>query len=55
MKVLAGKMDQERVTEYLTVMNTQFVSPIIQEHYGDDLNPEKEEHRLGAIRAFSMA
>lgn len=53
--MLASKMDAERVTEYLTVMNTQFTSPIIQEHYGDDINPEKDEHRLGAIRAFSMA
>ena len=55
MKVIASKMDAEAVTEYLNVMQAQFQSPLLAEHYGDDVNPEKEEHRVEAIKAFSIA
>ena len=55
LKAIASKMDAERVTEYLNVMHSQFVSPFLQEHYGDEAAPDKEQHRIGAIRAFSMA
>ena len=36
-------------------MQTQFQSPTIVEHYGDEYAPEKEEHRIEAIKSFSMA
>ena len=48
-------MDAERVSDYLNVMHTQFMSPMVQEHFGDEAAPDKEDHRLGAIRSFSMS
>jgi len=47
-------MDAERVTEYLSIMHGAFMNPLVSEHFGAEYAPDKEEHRLGAIRAFSM-
>ena len=35
-------------------MHTQFQSPLIEEHYGGEYAPDKEEHRIEAIRSFSL-
>ena len=35
-------------------MQSQIQSPLIEEHFGEDYAPDKEEHRVEAIRSFSL-
>lgn len=46
LKALASKMDSENVASYLTVMQSQFNSPLAQEHYGDEKAPELHDHMI---------
>ena len=48
-------MNGDSVSEYLQQMQSSLQSPIVEEHFADDYAPEKEEHRMEAIRAFSMS
>ena len=49
-------MDSDTVTAYLDVMQTQFLNPLVQEHFNLDENAaDRVENRMDAIRQFSMA
>lgn len=48
MKVLALRMNGDTVDEYLSVMQGQFSSPLINEHFGDT-QEDKETHQVDAI------
>lgn len=55
LKALASKMDSENVAAYLTAMQSQFNSPLPQEHFGDDKAIELHDHMIEQIRQFSMS
>ena len=58
LKVIARQMDDQSVSDYLQLMQSQFQSPLVNEHFGGehefDQQNEKEEHRIGAIKSFSL-
>lgn len=54
LRVIALQMDADVVAEYLNIMHGQIQTPGIQEHFGEDNDSNKDEHRIEAIRSFSM-
>jgi len=50
-------MNEERVTEYLNLMKTQYEAPCVQEHFAPDGGNQdsKQEHRIEAIKSYSLS